>query len=488
MLLASAVCAASSAASPLAQGQESWDAIYVSSTKVGHTHVKVANVSDAKGRKLLRVQVNTVLSYKRGRDRVNIEMRYGTIETLDGAVLRLDVRTLTGREELRTAGDLVEDGTAMKLTLEGGGGRQETRLPWSDDIRGPYAAEQSLARKPIAAGEARELKMFIPVLNQVCLTRLEAKGPEPVVLGGGVSRNLMRVEQTVRDADNKPLPENDQTLWIDDGGQVFKSRSPFLGGIDAYRTTRAAAMAVNGTFDLLTATIFKLDRPLANPTGLKRAVYRLTLTEGDLTTLVPSDQRQSLSASDPLNGTLEVRSETPGAGATEPEPGPEFLRPNALINSDDSRVVTHARAAVGAKTDPMEKAAAIQDWVWRNLRKKNFETVFATAREVARDLEGDCTEHGVLTAAMCRASGLPCRVVVGLVYVPYLGGFGPHLWNEVYAGGRWVAIDATFNQSSVDATHIKLAESSLDGVAPFEAFMPVMRVVSRLTIQAIEPR
>ena len=69
-----------------------------------------------------------------------------------------------------------------------------------------------------------------------------------------------------------------------------------------------------------------------------------------------------------------------------------------------------------------------------------------------------------------------------------LGGFGFHLWNEVYVNRRWVAVDATYDQTEVDAVHIKLAESSLDGVAPFEAFLPVVRVLGKMTIVPVEVR
>ena len=112
---------------------------------------------------------------------------------------------------------------------------------------------------------------------------------------------------------------------------------------------------------------------------------------------------------------------------------------------------------------------------------------FAAASEVARNLTGDCTEHGVLTAAMCRARGVPARVVVGLVYADHLGGFGFHMWNEVYVHRRWVAIDAGFDQTSVDAVHIKLTDTSLAGVSPYE--VPASRpVMSKLSLEPLEVR
>jgi hypothetical protein len=492
-LLAGLLVLASSGRSIRAQDapggvRESWDAIYIGSDKVGHTHIKVAPVKDATGRELLRVQVNTVLDFKRGRDRIALEQRYGTIETIDGAVLRLDTRDRTGREELRTSGDVVDG--KMNLTLEGGGQRVQKVLEWGDDVRGPYAAELSLSRQPIQQGEQRDLKTFIPGLNQICTMHLKATGPEPIALGDRKQRTLMRVEQTVADSDGKTQPDMAATLWVDDSGQVLKSRSPLLGGMEAYRTTKAGAQAPNGRFDLLAATVIRIPRPLREPTNTRHVVYQLTFTGGDLAEVFPNDQRQQLQpGANATTGRLEVRTDGPATGSAASEaPSDEFLRANPLINSDDPTVANYARRAIGSASDPWSRAVAIQDWVFKNMKKKNFGVGFAAAKEVARNLEGDCSEHGVLTAAMCRAAGIPCRVVVGLVYAPDLGGFGPHLWNEVFVNGRWVAIDATFNESEVDATHIKLAESSLDGVAPFEAFLPVLRIFNQLKLEPVEVR
>lgn len=488
IVLGSAAPAAGQAGKPAGKAKEAWDAIYIGSNKVGHTHIQVAPVKDARGRELVRVQVNTVLSFNRGSDRVNMEVRYGTIETPEGSVLRLDTRARMAQGEIRTSGDVVDG--KMNLILENGGNRVEQVLDWGPEVRGPYAAELSLSRQPIAPGEARELKAFIPELNQICTMSLKAADKEEVALGNSSKRTLMRVEQAAANPAGEPLSELAATLWVDDTGQVLKSHVPVLGGLDSYRTTEAGAKAPNGRFDLLAATIIRVPKPIANPTSTRHIVYRLGLSDGDLAQVFPTDRRQQvLPGAASGSGRLEVRTDGPNSGAPEAAaPGEEFSRPNPLINSDDPTVLAHMRKAVGNATDPWQRAAAIQDWVFRNMKKKNFGVGFAAAREVARNLEGDCSEHGVLTAAMCRAAGLPCRVVVGLVYAPDLGGFGPHLWNEVFVNGRWVAIDATFNESEVDATHIKLAESSLDGVAPFEAFMPVIRTFDKVKIEPVEVR
>lgn len=474
-----------------AQGAESWDAIYMGAVKVGHNHVQFNAIKDGQGRpvkddngtELYRVQVNTVLSLKRGRDRTETEMRFGTIETPDGRVLSLDVRAQTGGMEQRTHG-IAKNGK-MKLSFEIGRSKQEKVLDWPDTVRGPYAAEQSLARQPIKPGETRELIMFVPVLNVLCKTQLRAIEKEKLTLGDNTSRELLRVEQTASGDDGKALPEMEMTLWIDESGQVLKGYNSIGGGMTYYRTTRAGALAPNGDYDQLTSSIIKLDRTISNPAGSRSATYRIQVGSGDIADIFPNDQRQVLTRTSDHSGTLQVRSE--GAATPGPAPGPEFLRANPLVNSDDPLIRQLARTATAGKTGPWEKAVAIQDWVWKNLKKKDFGTVYISAREVAQRLEGDCTEHGVLTAAMCRAVGVPSRVVAGLVYAPYLGGFGAHMWNEVYVDGRWVALDAALNQNQVDATHLKLSDHGLDGISPYEMMSPVARLLMGTTsIKVVE--
>ena len=467
--------------------REAWDAIYVGDTKVGNMHLWIKPVKDSRGRELQNVRVDYDVSFQRGRDTAQIKMLYGTIETADGQVLRLDTRTQASGQDIRTYGDVVNG--KMKLILEVGGQKQQVEIPWGDDVRGPYGSEMSLAREPLKPGQVREVKTYIPDLNKVCLTSLKALEFEEIPLGPLAEKHkLLRVESSVADSDGKTLDSLKSTLWVDGTGQIMKSYSKLLGGMSTYRTTKAGAMARNtGKFKLLEASIIRTPQPMTTPEKSLSAVYRLSGVAGEK--LFPTDQRQSCTSETGTVSRLVVTTDSPTTGSPGPEKvGPEYLRPNPLINSADTEVMRHTRAAIGALTDPWAKAAAIQGWVFHNMKRKNFSTAFAPAEEVARQLSGDCTEHGVLTAAMCRAAGIPSRCVVGLVYAGSLGGFGPHMWNEVYINRRWVALDSTFNQSQVDATHLKLSDSSLDGVAPFESFLPVLEILDTLKIEPLEVR
>jgi hypothetical protein len=332
--------------------------------------------------------------------------------------------------------------------------------------------------------------MFMPDLNKICEITLAAKDVEDVPLGGG-KRKLRRIEQTTK-LDGTAKPEFDITLWIDDGGQVLKSWTKNFGGMTTYRTTEQAAVNVKDLpkLDLVQATSIKTRYKFNKPEATRDVVYRVTLTDGDPAKVIPTDRRQTLRpGKTPRAALLEVRTAGPNEGAPGPDRvSDEFLQPNTLITSQDPLVVSLARRAAAGAVDPWDKAVRISHWVFENLTKKDFKTAFAPASEVAQTLAGDCTEHGVLVAAMCRAVGIPARVAIGLIYAEPQGGFGGHLWTEVYVNRRWVAIDASWDQSSVDAVHIKLSDTSLDGVAPYQGFLPIVSVLGRLSIDPVEIR
>ena len=121
---------------------------------------------------------------------------------------------------------------------------------------------------------------------------------------------------------------------------------------------------------------------------------------------------------------------------------------------------------------------------------KGLDVAFATASEAARTLQGDCTEHATLLAALARANGLPARGVFGMVALPgsFADGtltFGYHMWTQVYVDGRWIDIDAALNQPIPDATHIALGLSDLaDTSLPTESIQTFMQLAGKIQISA----
>jgi transglutaminase-like putative cysteine protease len=146
------------------------------------------------------------------------------------------------------------------------------------------------------------------------------------------------------------------------------------------------------------------------------------------------------------------------------------------VNYTDPKVAELAKQAAGDETDPRKLADKLSRFVSSHVLKKNLSVGFATASEVARSREGDCTEHGVLLAALGRANGIPSRIVTGLVYTDDFGGKSNvlvgHLWTQFWIAGRWLDVDAALGQhTDVDPTHIAMSVGSAgdDGFADLVA-------------------
>ncbi|MBW2170250.1 MAG: transglutaminase domain-containing protein, partial [Deltaproteobacteria bacterium] len=144
--------------------------------------------------------------------------------------------------------------------------------------------------------------------------------------------------------------------------------------------------------------------------------------------------------------------------------------------SDDKAVIEKARQIARNAKNPVIVAKRLKTWVYKNLRKRPVLTV-PGALEVLKTKVGDCNEHAVLLAALLRASGIPARLCVGLVYTR--GGFYYHAWTEGYLG-EWVSMDATLNQMPVDATHVKLVQGGLDRQ------VEIIRLIGKLGLEVID--
>ena len=311
--------------------REAWDAVFLGGRKVGYIHTQVEPVTASDGRKLLRVQVDTVLALKRLNDKTEIKTRYGTIETYEGEVLRLDSRTLVGPQEIRISGDA--HAGMMPLTLDAGGQTQRLSIPWGADVRGPYGPEMSLSRTPIQPGESREVKTFIPDLNQVGLTKMQAQQYGEIELGGGAVMNLLRVDSRVLGPDGRPLPGMDSTYYVDAAGQILKSETDVFGGLVTYRTTREAALKpATGGFPIVENLIVKVSRQITNPESTRSAVYAVNFDgEEPIADLFPPTTARRSSRADDGSTQLHVRTVGPDTNAVAGA-DPEYLAPNPMIN------------------------------------------------------------------------------------------------------------------------------------------------------------
>src|SRR5205807_1921486 len=130
----------------------------------------------------------------------------------------------------------------------------------------------------------------------------------------------------------------------------------------------------------------------------------------------------------------------------------------------------------------------VEKWVHENMSSSTA-VGFATAAQVARDLKGDCRQHAMLSAAMCRAAGVPSRTALGVVYGegrergPVLGF---QMWTEVFGQGQWVGIDATLGKGGVGPGHLKINDASWRDTQTLAPLLPVTRVAGKVHVEVVE--
>ena len=182
-------------------------------------------------------------------------------------------------------------------------------------------------------------------------------------------------------------------------------------------------------------------------TGAATARYRLASKHLDALKL--ADHRQA-----PDGDVLTVTTETPGrTAAIRDADRTRHLAASPRIQSDLPAIRDRAKAIVGDRTDPTEKARALTQWVFDTLAKENNAVSDDNALRVLNEKKGDCLSHAVLLTALLRAEKIPARVVSGIVY--YNGRFFHHAWVYAYLG-QWVAIDAALGMFPADARYIRL--------------------------------
>jgi hypothetical protein len=485
--LASAIGSLIVGCEPAGAPQDLWDALFIQGARVGHTHTVVEPIV-VDGRKLLRIKSSSKLSLKRFGQNTDQNFEMESVESPEGQLIEFKTVTAMGPAPMLTTGRLNDHGN-LEITMSSGDKSMTSTIPWSPKYRGIFGAEQVLSQRPMLEGESREFQTLVPILNQLATVKLVARGKEPTLLLDGKERELMCIDSITTLADGNELTT---AIWTDEAGKTLKTRTEAMQQ-ETYRTTEQLARSGSApaqNFDLGFDTMVPIEIPATSLHTAGRARYRLTLDRGDPAKVFVNCQQQAVKSLGPDSAELLVqalRPDTPLASkATDDRPAPADAAPNALIQSDDPRIVALAKSVATQTEDRWQIAVALEKLVHDEVNEKNFTQAFATAAEVAQSREGDCSEHAVLLAALLRARGMPARVAAGLVYVEAAHAFGYHMWTEVFINDRWIPLDATLAKGGIGAGHLKLFSSNLNGTGAYSSFLPVAKVLGRLKIELLD--
>lgn len=464
---------------------DTWDKVLLDGKHSGWVHTTRELVRDATTATIHSVNETQIEVGRFGsvtRMRTIAESR----QTEAGQVLSFSLRQEAGGEPMIVEGRV--EGNRAILTIRTAGMQQESQLDWSPEQGDFFAVEDSLRRTPMKPGEQRTVKLLLPGLAgvQCAESTLAAEKVEAVPQLAG-SPQLLKVVSDVGFAGM----QIQGMYWADERGDVLYSNVPELLKQEIIRTTREQAQGLTSdeVGDLGKSIIVRVPNPLPGFSETTRAVYEATLSSRNPADCFVSDGTQSVASLDAQHARITVRAVRPDWPADLPSASPptdEDRQANSLIESDDKFVRALASTVLPEATDPWQVAVSLERWVFENIGKKNYSQGFVTASEVARTLEGDCTEHAVLLAALCRARQIPARVATGLVYSQPDQGFAFHMWNEVWINNRWVPLDATRGQGGIGADHLKFQSSNLAADAADSAVLRGLTVIHQLQLTIAE--
>ena len=385
---------------------ETWDVLMMSGRRAGYQWTRVSNAIED-GRKAVHTESLAHFDVQRfGEATKSPEIRVLVVESPDGHLLRFENTATLGPQSVKTVGEVI--GKQLKISLAGNAAAKPEWRDWSPGISGPFAVEQSLLHKPLQPGEKRSLRAFLPALNEVAAVSLTAGKHEPVKLLNG-SVELLRIDATIDLGKSGKLEE---TRWINRAGETLKTHSPTMN-VETYRSTEAVALAKDDVPkpDLANSMLVPVARRIEHPQQTLRIRFRVRLKGGDPAAVFVGGPSQRVESLDANTARITVYAVRPGrkdgnAAAPADPPTADDREHNQWIQSAEPAIVAEARQVAAEEKDPWKLALAMAAYVLREVRS-SYSQAFASAADVVKLREGDCTERALFLAALARARGIP---------------------------------------------------------------------------------
>jgi hypothetical protein len=315
--------------------------------------------------------------------------------------------------------------------------------------------------------------------------------------GEGTFRyNDKDVPVTIWKSTTSLMPVQSTEQFTADGEMVYQETPTGMGMMTLRRVSKDEALNLEIVADaepMLPQTFITPSAPMEDVLRTRSATFKLRAKRGDIPEL-PSAGAQRVTRHDDGSVTIHVDLDN-HLPATEDEISDAAYREaSAMIDSDDAMIRALANRAIRdakltSSDDALARADAMRSFVHNYITNPNLDVPFASASETARTRSGDCTEFGVLLAAMLRADGIPSRVATGLVYADQFAGsddiFGWHMWTQALIDGLWIDLDATL-PVQYHAGHILTGTSSLHEGTGSAEMASIIVLIGNLEIDVLD--
>ena len=449
----------SEAGSKVMSDEAEYLAVYMEGKKVGYA---IQSRVESDGRVTTSEEVSITVS--RMGISMTMETKETSIETTAGEPLAFESEQKLGAMVMRMTGQVDKQGQ-VSLTTTSMGAPQKSTFEWPQGAMMAEGLRLLSLKKGLKEGSLYFAKIFSPGIMQAVHAQIRI-GPKASVDLLGRVVTLQQVTTTL----NMPAAgEIVTTSYVDEDLQVQKSIMPIAGiQVEMIACAKEFATSQNDVLELIDKMFLASPEPLKDLSATKSITYYLVPVKDIPEVTIPSTDNQRVQQSKDGRAAVTVEPLAARAGVKFPYRGRDkaildATKPTRYLQSDNEQVIALARKAVGDTEDAAEAARRIEAFVGDYIEDRSLSVGYASAAEVAASRQGDCSEFAVLTAAMCRAVGIPAQVVVGVAYVSDFGGhqgFGGHAWAQAYVGSRWIGLDASFKgggRGGYDAGHIALA-------------------------------
>jgi hypothetical protein len=415
--------------------EEVWYVVSFSGTPVGI--VKDHWRADEKGvfyENYLEVTVSRLGTH------ISMVARTEELDDQNGEPVRFRHEVVVGGTRMLTTGE--RQGDSLIVRTEGQGFTNNKSMVWEEGAVGQGVLDEYV-RQRLAEGEKDfSVRTFDMQFASFRTSRYLVAGEEKALIQGSEDTYIV-LEQYENDADHPNI-----TSWLDREFQVRRVALQQMGMeilIERVTAEAITGLELDPNFDVIRGSMIACEGYPADPTTVDDVEFRLAFTRPIENSDAFNGPNQKVVAAEDNVVTLVVARDVLNKENASDEQQDVYLRSDRYVQSDhpDIRAVADsivASMSVGVSAGGAEAyVRAASGWVNDYIENKSFGQGFASAVDVMRTREGDCTEHSVLLAALLRAAGVPARTAVGLVYSG--GSLIGHMWAEAYVD-YWRSVDA----------------------------------------------
>jgi hypothetical protein len=472
-------------------------ALFMEGKKVGYAE----GIRTEKNDTVTNIQ-NISITISRGGSPITITTSQTADETKDGKPISFESVQKMSFMEMKMSGKIDANGI-VDLTVNSFGAQQKKTFAWPKDAVLTEGLMLIQKKHGLKSGTNYTVKVFQPDIQQAVDANITVGDKKQVdLLGRVVSLTECKTKMNV------PMAGEIESIdYVDDQLNTQKNVTPIAGMvIEMIACEKEVAMSPVESFDVLDRMFIASPQPIDRADLGKSIQYVLSpvkepnrpsqmfkIDKKIRLDSIPSSDNQKVEIVDNNQVIVTVSPVDAPAGAKFPYKGDDekilnMLKPTRFIQSDNEKIIALARQAVGDTNDGAVAIRRIEKFVADYMENKNLSVGYASALEAAESKQGDCSEFAVLTAALCRAAGIPARMAAGIAYVSSWMSqsnlFGGHAWVEAYVGDRWVGLDATFKSTGrggYDAGHIALAYGNGDP----EDFLNLLNTMGQFKIEKI---